>query len=137
MRTLVLTVLAGSLIVSAPARADSSKWSWLLEVNTSRHTYIDSMPTRNKCQSELRELLIRPLTDREQSEQDADQSTKLKFAHDNGCSGYQIEPGGVGVRVINGDKYCHLPPCCEWSPSVYKDFKGEPVGMARCIQGIF
>jgi hypothetical protein len=45
MRTLVLTVLAGSLIVSVPARADSSKWSWLLEVNTSLHTYIDSMPT--------------------------------------------------------------------------------------------
>lgn len=136
MRLSGLAVFAAAFVFSIVARAESSNWPWYLETTTNGHIYLGDTPNKEQCQAALRKLLIRPLTAREQREQDNDLATKMKFVHANGCTGYQIEPGTAGSRMVDGIKICHIPPCCQWAPEVYKDFMGQPVIKARCIQAI-
>lgn len=135
MRLLGLAALITGLLFSTASWAGEPGVPWYLSVATADGGGI-YLPAKNKklCQVALRKMLRRPLTPHEQREQGSDRAVRERFATTHGCTISDSRPGPAGVDTSGKDKICHMPPCCQWSREVYKNYKGSRVTRVECVQ---
>ncbi|PRH86559.1 hypothetical protein C5L14_14590 [Labrys okinawensis] len=137
MRLLGLAVLTVGLLCGPSARADEPGVPWYIEVDTYKGgVFSIRQEGKKQCHASLKKMLRRPLTRREQKEQDNDRGIRNKFADAHGCIAYDSRPGPAGVDTSGPYKVCHMPPCCLWAPQVYKEYKGYSVRKVECAQVI-